>query len=1154
MKYRLGLDVGTNSLGWSVLKLDENGEPCAIEAAGSRIFAEGRDAKTRALAATRREKRSARRRRDRFKQRQRFLLDELTRAGLFPKNADERKKLQKLNPLELRAKALSERLKPYEVGRALFHLNQRRGYKSNRKDRSEESVGVVSRSARLLLQQMGLIEPEISTEKYRELSRLEKKQVRQQEAEARVSAMQKLSDEDQLTYGSFLRQRQRDGKSVRARPGAGADGKLYDVYPTRELYEDEFGKIWQAQAAHHPSLMTADARQRIRRAIFHQRPLRPQKRGKCAYLPGEDRTFRAMPSFQRYRIYQEVNSLEWQDGFAKEKVINYPEARDAIVHLLETVTAKSGQVTFGMMKKELKKRGIAEGNFKFNFETAKRKGFDGNLTSNLMQSDDRIGPAWHDWSIDQQDEFIDVILNGTPEHQERDRKLLEGSGLSEIPDGTQDDEQVRRFLMKRFSISEYTAENCLNAPLKDDTAHISSKAARLMLEKMREGIVEQKAAIAVAQETPEFKNPSRAKGDDGKYLLLEWLPYYGEAFRDDRHIILGTANPKDDDRTRWGGVTNPTVHIALNQIRQVVNELIEQYGHPNSISIELGRELPAGADKRREIEKEQSENQKRNQKYDAKLRELGQNPSASNRLRLFLWEELNKDPNGRCCPFSGKKIGRANLFDASIEIEHLIPFSDSLDDSRANKIICYRQANRDKGNRTPHEAFGTSPPGYDWSHIYARAEELPDSKRWRFQQDAREIWMRNEDDFTSRHLNDTRYIGRLAREYLESICHTDRIDVVTGRLTSLLRHHWGLEKVLDDGSGMGRKNRDDHRHHAVDAIVVGMTNRSMLQKVSTVARRLEESETEGAQYLNRLFAPLDGRKGAIDPWEGFREDVFRTVRSIVVSHKVKRKKLRMETKCITDGQLHNDTAYGIARVLEKDGLSKVVTRKSITAIAMSKNVKKKIELIRDPRLREKFSAAFVEAEVSSKGTGSKAILDFAQRNKIRRLRCIQNLSVIPILDDTGKAYKAYEGDSNWGIEIYCLPRVTSEKAGKWKGVVISRFAANQKSFKPGHTFRPHPAARMVMRLQINDCVQMQKIESDNAKFYRLQKFDRSGRMEFVELHEANVDRRNRSKDDDFKYTYASASLLQSRNAKKIHISPTGRVSYEKRRPPRSRRV
>ena len=230
--------------------------------------------------------------------------------------------------------------------------------------------------------------------------------------------------------------------------------------------------------------------------------------------------------------------------------------------------------------------------------------------------------------------------------------------------------------------------------------------------------------------------------------------------------------PEDehDERKYYGGVTNPTVHIALNQIRQVVNELISRYGHPTSIAIELGRDLPAGKEGRSEIEKEQAENQKRNAWLDGVLRENGQLSNQGNRLRLLLWEELNEDPNGRLCPFSGDRIGLTDLFNGSAQIEHLIPFSRSLDDSRANKVICTQKANQDKGNQTPYEAFGDSPNGYVWEEIFERVKNLSKPKQWRFQKDAMEIWSRDYSDFTARHLNDTRYIGRLAREYLECIC------------------------------------------------------------------------------------------------------------------------------------------------------------------------------------------------------------------------------------------------------------------------------------------------------------------------------------------------------------------------------------------------
>ena len=133
-KWRLGVDLGTNSLGWAVLWLNEENEPDGLGAAGSRIFSDGRDPKSGAsLAVDRRDARAMRRRRDRFQQRQRALMTHLIKDGLFPADPDERRKLEVLDPYELRARALDEALTLPELGRAIWHLNQRRGFKSNRK-------------------------------------------------------------------------------------------------------------------------------------------------------------------------------------------------------------------------------------------------------------------------------------------------------------------------------------------------------------------------------------------------------------------------------------------------------------------------------------------------------------------------------------------------------------------------------------------------------------------------------------------------------------------------------------------------------------------------------------------------------------------------------------------------------------------------------------------------------------------------------------------------------------------------------------------------------------------------------------------------------------------------------------------------------------
>lgn len=1125
INYRLGLDVGTNSLGWSVLALDAKGQVCRIEAAGSRIFSDGRDAKTYATkAADRRLARSARRRRDRFLQRQRFLLSELTKAGLFPKDPDQRLQLQKQDPLELRARALHEQLELYQIGRALFHLNQRRGFKSNRKDRSEETVsGKVSKSYRNLLQEMQLIEPGPTDDEYQKMDRAEKKAAREAEAKERGQSLAKLAAQPRLTYGAFLWERRKQGKSTRARPSS--DGKLYDVYPIRELYEDEFEKIWAAQTSFHLELMTEAKRKRIHHVIFTQRPLKPVERGRCLYMSGEERTFRAMPSFQRYRIYQEVHNLRWD--FGRQWVVNYREARDRIVGLLKAPSLKTkpndrnAQVGFATMKNAIKALNIDEGNLVFNSETPKRKGFDGDQTANVMQHSDYIGPDWHKWPLDKQDEFIGLILSD------------------------QTDEEVLKQLQQDYSLPEHVAEKCMNAPLVEGTAGISLKAARLILEKMRDEFVNKEtgevtlplqpaAAAAVAKEVEEFVDPMRRpKTEEDEFQPWPRLPYYGKFFEDGRHIIPGSREEKDqhDPRKYYGGITNPTVHVALNQIRQVVNELIGRYGHPTSIAIELGRELPAGEDKRREIDREQKKNQLENEGLDEKLRELGQSITPDNRDRLRFWKEAKEE-----CVFSGRIIGVNDLFSGDCEIEHLIPFSISLDNSRSNKVICARQANRDKGNKTPFQAFGQSPKGYNWSSILERVKNLPEPKQWRFQEDALEIWQRGEgSDFTARHLNDTRYIGRLTREYLEAICHVDKIDVLTGRLTALLRRFWGLNSVLDRETGeiveppsteaeeveINKKSRDDHRHHAVDAIVVGMTTKSMLQRVSTEANKAEEIN------LDRLFENYN----ALDPWTGFRDNVRQIANEIVVSHKPVKKPLDMKT---TDGQLHNETALGLIKpVNEEKNEWQTVVRRPISYLKERKH----IESIRDAKQRERFLHAFTDG-------GADAVKEFADKYNIRSLRCFGPKQAIPIRNKSGKIYKGYQGDSNWGIEIYSFP-TGHKKHGKWEGVVISRFAANKVDFKSGQTYRPHPAAKLIMRLQINDYIIAK--ENSKNKIFRLHKVNQGGQMCFAPHNEANAAQRDvDGKGDSFKFMRKQADTMRALKPRKIHISPTGRISYEKR--------
>ncbi|MGI9345634.1 MAG: type II CRISPR RNA-guided endonuclease Cas9, partial [Gammaproteobacteria bacterium] len=321
MHYRLGLDVGTNSLGWAVIETDQDHQPIQLEKMGSRIFSSGRDSKTLAtLAANRRQHRLARRQRDRYLQRRRYLMRELIDLRLMPQEPASRKDLQLLNPIELRHRALNAELTLFEIGRALFHLNQRRGYKSNRKDQSKEKTsGLVAFSVQRLLCDMGLLDSDLlNTSADKELSNEQLVAKRHQRIKARSMAFEQLAANTQLSYGSYLyTHRQQKGLNSRVRQvmsDKGSKAAYYEVFPVRQLLEDEFDKICRSQQAFHPSVLTDATITHLKSVIFSQRPLKPQRRGYCIYMASvkNERALKALPSLQRYRIYQEVNNLSWR--------------------------------------------------------------------------------------------------------------------------------------------------------------------------------------------------------------------------------------------------------------------------------------------------------------------------------------------------------------------------------------------------------------------------------------------------------------------------------------------------------------------------------------------------------------------------------------------------------------------------------------------------------------------------------------------------------------------------------------------------------------------------------------------------------------------------------------------------------------------------
>jgi CRISPR-associated endonuclease Csn1 len=837
MRYRLALDLGSTSLGWAMVRLSAANEPCAIIKAGVRIFSDGRNPKDgSSLAVSRREARAMRRRRDRLLKRKHRMMETLIRHGFFPQEAKARKALELKDPFALRAKGLNEALLPEEFARALFHINQRRGFKSNRKtDKQENDSGALKTAISQLKQ-----------------------------------AMQATGCR---TVGEWLYARHQQGLSVRARyrenritkdDGKSKIEKSYDLYIDRSMIEAEFDALWLKQSEINPTLFNETARAELKDCLLHQRPLKPVKPGRCTLLPEEERAPLALPSQQRFRIYQEVNNLRMLRDELKDEPLT-KEQRDAVVQALEA----NGKRTFTQIQKIIGFSG------QFNLQDEKRTELKGNQTSALLGKKDFFGPQWHQFDEAKQDAIVMQLVK-----EENEARLIS-------------------WLQAETGIDEATAEKIANTPLAEGYGSLSAKALDKILPALRAQVVTYDKAVLAAG----FDHHSHISHATTGEILQE-LPYYGEYLQ--RHVGFGTGVPEDHPEKRYGKIANPTVHIGLNQIRTVVNALIKRYGHPSEVIVELARDLKQSQEQRKEEQKRQADNQRRNERMRVQIAELlrttPERVKAADLQKMILWEELSFDATNRRCPYSGVQISAQMLFSDQVEIEHILPFSQTLDDSLNNKTVSMRQANRIKGNRTPAEAAADfEAQGWPVVGMLERASHMPKGKRYRFAADGMVQWLREDKGFLARALNDTRHLSRVAREYLSLIC-PQNTRAIPGRMTAMLRAKFGLNDIL----GLdGEKNRNDHRHHAVDACVVAVTDQGMLQRFAKASASAREKQ------LNKLVdnMPL--------PWATYREHVRRAVNHIWVSHKPDHGH---------EGAMHNDTAYGLL------GNGQVHTRKTIDGV------------------------------------------------------------------------------------------------------------------------------------------------------------------------------------------------------------------------------
>jgi len=353
------------------------------------------------------------------------------------------------------------------------------------------------------------------------------------------------------------------------------------------------------------------------------------------------------------------------------------------------------------------------------------------------------------------------------------------------------------------------------------------------------------------------------KSGEGKEKYLP--PFYAKRDKDGQMVFRDDADiPR-----------NPVVLRALNQARKVLNALVHEYGSPGAVHIEMARDLSRPLDERRDIEKMQKEYKERNDKAKADFAHEFKVPAKSREFEKFL---LYREQQSRCAySLEPLDLDRVLHEPGYAEIDHVLPYSRSYDDSKNNKVLILTKINRDKGNQTPYEYMIRLDGGVEGTHWRNFVAFVESNKSYRLAKCIRLLRKhfseKEAEEFRDRNLNDTRYICKFFKKYVEEHLllagESKRCVVLSGQLTAFLRTRWGFNKVRGDND----------RHHALDAAVIAACSHALVKRLSDYARRRELEnprnviDAETGEIVNpELLTQLENDFPR--PWKHFREEVL----------------------------------------------------------------------------------------------------------------------------------------------------------------------------------------------------------------------------------------------------------------------------------------
>ena len=813
--YILGLDIGISSVGWGLLELDANNNPYKIIDVGSRIFTPGEVEKTGdSRAKERREKRGARR----ISRRREFRLDRVRNllyengylkgninsnivsekneelSIIFDNMINNYYKEKNSNPYILKVEALDRKLTNDELSIILVHYAKKRGYKSNKEEASDNDSGKV-------------------------LSAIKENEKIMKENNYRTISEMYIKDE-------------KFKNKIKNSPGD------YKISVTNEMYLKEINMVLDSQIRF--ELIDKDFKNKYleiynSRRSYAKGPggnspyggdLIEKMTGKCNF-DGKPRAPKRAPSSELYVSLTKLVNLKYK----KEDNEYTRLTKEEIKEIIEKAKDKK-IITYKDLAKEL------DGNIEFKDLSLSKKEY-GKVIEELkkklnINKEESINIS----SLNSNDrELFNTLYN----EKLLSKTLIELKGYHTLKDSLTKgySKEIWEEYKNNIDFLDEIALYCTNYKVNEDILNKIKESKNI------DNIFED---IHFVELLPNFKDHLMLSTD----LIKKLIPLMLEGNTYDTamkllgydHTNLFSKTEKKDllvpiyvDDT----ITNQRVIRSLTQTRKVINSIIKKYGTPKIINIETARELAKSRKERNDITKNNLEKQAENEKFKNQLVELGlfvstDKISSTDLLKYKLWKEQNE-----FCGYSMKKISIEDLFGNNIvQIDHILPYSRTYNDNYLNKTLVYTKENQEKGNRTPYEWFGKT---QKWDEYEAYINSLIISQKKKDNYLLKKLDLDTEREMRDQNLNDTKYISRELSSLIKAYLNVEKVNMYPGAITSKLRARWGLNRLThsyisktyrlpEDMKKDINKDRDNHLHHAMDALVIASITQSLQQKIT----------------------------------------------------------------------------------------------------------------------------------------------------------------------------------------------------------------------------------------------------------------------------------------------------------------------------------